>query len=122
MCLPVRLGDAVWFLPGTVAEPNLLHDPLNRPLTGDTHILRLSEEQRLIHANPAISIVAFIFIMNCSHGVRQILLFPWALPVCQIFIESLPRHMQHPAVEGEPPLDPAVLSLSCDEHPSVVVY
>ena len=95
MCLPVRLGDAVWFLPGTVAEPNLLHDPLNRPLTGDTHPLRLSEEQCLIHADPAISIVVLIFIMDCSHGVRQILIFPWALPVCQIFIESLAA-LRHP--------------------------
>ncbi len=106
---PVCLCDPIRFSLWPMAQTDLIHDPVHSPLTGDMYSLRMLQQQRLIHSDPSISIVAFIFTDDLFHGIRQILVLPGTVFVCKIFIEALPADAKHPAIKGNFPGDPAVL-------------
>ena len=101
---PVRFCDPVWLASGMMTDSDCFHDTVNSAFTGNIHIFRLLQCQCLIHADTAISIVAFILRKNLFHGIRQWLIFPWAGFVCKILVKSLSADMEGSAEKKRYPL------------------
>src|SRR5699024_7747931 len=116
----ISLCDPVGFSLGTMAQANLIHNPVYGSLTGDTHSFRLFQQQCLVHPDPTISIVTFILTDDFFHGICQILVLPGTVFICEIFIKALTTDPKHSAVERDFPGSPAVLCLQCQKDHSLV--
>src|SRR5699024_792101 len=95
LCLCNSIRRSLW----RMAQADLIHYPVYGAFTGYMYALRLLQQQRLIHPDPSISIVTFILADDCFHGIRQILVLPWTVFVCEIFIEALPADTKHPEIK-----------------------
>ena len=88
-----------------MAAPDFLHDTVNGAFTGDFYMFWPLKNQCLIHADPTICIITFIFLQDFFHGICQGLIFPWTVFICQILVKSLPADMECPAEKAISPFE-----------------
>lgn len=58
-------------------------------------------QANLVHPAQTISIVIFILVDDCFHGIRQILVLPGTVFVCEIFIEVLATACNRSCIHSE---------------------
>ena len=89
----------------------------HRTFTWYINIFRLFKDQRLIHTNPPLGVITFVFRMDLHHNICQRLILPRTVFINKILIKSLSADMQHPAIKSDFSFQSAVfkrrISLSC---------
>ena len=73
----------------------------HRTFTWYINIFRLFKDQRLIHTNPPLGVITFVFRMDLHHNICQRLILPRTVFINKILIKSLSADMQHPAIKSD---------------------
>ena len=66
-------------------------------------MFRILQCQCLMHADPTIGIITFIFLKDLPHGIRQGLIFPWTVFIGKILINPLSADMKRSAEKHDIP-------------------